>query len=112
MLLEGTQKRKCEEILIWHGRESQERQAMEEMAELTQALNKLWRNRRGHIRKDRTKLLNNVTEEMADVIICLEQLIQIYSNEKEIKEVIDCKLEKTLTEMFLSVSALQNDNEA
>ena len=50
--------------------------AMEECAELIQAINKMSRLNRGY--KDYNSAKDNLTEEMADVLICMEQLKMIY----------------------------------
>ena len=58
----------CQYIANHYGFESQSRQLIEEMAELTQAINKHWRN---HFCKDTE---TKIVEEIADVEICLEQI--------------------------------------
>lgn len=51
--------------------------AMEECAELIQAINKMSRLNRGY--KDYNSAKDNLTEEIADVLICMEQLKMIYN---------------------------------
>lgn len=51
--------------------------AMEECAELIQAVNKMSRLNRGY--KDYNSAKDNLTEEIADVLICMEQLKMIYN---------------------------------
>ena len=61
---------------------------MEECAELTQAISKMIRYP--------DKSTDNITEEIADVLICIEMLKEIYGiSEEEIESVIDQKLERT-----------------
>ena len=56
---------------IWHyGKNNQSTVCMEECAELIQAISKA---KRGKINRD------NLTEEIADVLICIEMLKQMYS---------------------------------
>lgn len=59
---------------------------MEECAELTQAVSKQLRGRGNR---------ENLVEEMADVLICIELLKQIYGvNESEVKDFIEKKIER------------------
>lgn len=72
----------CEVIADKYGYEAQSRQAIEEMAELTQAINKLWRKELdlGQLAMEPTAELAasenylHIAEEIADVEICLSQL--------------------------------------
>ena len=59
-------------IADYYGYEAQSRQLIEEMAELTQALNKLWRYENACFNGDVYKLKHDIIEEIADVEICLE----------------------------------------
>lgn len=78
-----------------YGYDAQSRQLIEEMAELTQAINKAWR-----MGNDFDNLLvqkRNIKEEIADVTIMLEQmkyLLQI--SDTEINEIIEQKLNRQL----------------
>ena len=72
---------KIKEIADFYGYEAQSRQLIEEMAELTQAINKMWRCDEGLIFTDKPfdqgliftdKPLADVLEEIADVEICLD----------------------------------------
>lgn len=77
----------CMDAVNYFGAEPQKRQAIEECAELIQA-----------ICKDLRGKTHNVEEEIADVMIMLEQLTRIYDNskiEKFREEKID-KLRKIL----------------
>lgn len=75
------------EVIDFYGIESRARQAMEESAELIQAINKVLR------KKDNAK--NHLAEEMADVFICLEQLQCVFDiSDKEIQKWIDYKFER------------------
>lgn len=85
-------------ISTFYGYESQSRQCIEEMAELTQAINKAWR-----MGNDFDNLLvqkRNIKEEIADVYIMLEQmkyLLNIY--EDDIETIINRKILRQLERM-------------
>jgi NTP pyrophosphatase (non-canonical NTP hydrolase) len=67
---------------------------MEECAELIQAISKTKREPDNPIWRD------GVTEEIADVMICIEYLMQLYSvPEKEIQDKIDFKQDRTVKRM-------------
>jgi hypothetical protein len=81
------------ETMDRYGIERQSLVAMEELAELQKAISKLVRNP-----EERTKplefkgLRHNLIEEMADVIICMDQLKEYYNiNHAEIQSVIASK---------------------
>lgn len=81
-----------DETMDRYGIERQSLVAMEELAELQKAISKLVRN------PEKTKplafegLRNNLIEEMADVIICMDQLKEFYGIDHcEIQRVIDSK---------------------
>ena len=77
-----------------YGYEHQSRQCIEEMAELTQAINKYWRkeipNRNNH------ELLNKIYEEMADVEVCLEQMKHLLNCSDEVEAVKIYKVEREI----------------
>ena len=84
------------ETMDRYGIERQSLVAMEELSELQKAISKLVRNP-----KEKTKplefkgLKNNLIEEMADVLICMDQLIEYYQIERpEIQELIQAKQER------------------
>lgn len=79
-----------------YGIQNQSLVAMEELSELQKAVSKLV-----HYPEERTKpfdfkgLRNNLIEEMADVLICMDQLIEYYQIERhEIQELIQAKQER------------------
>ena len=81
------------ETMNRYGIERQSLVAMEELSELQKAISKLVR-----YPEERTKpfdfkgLRNNLIEEMADVLICMDQLIEYYQIERhEIQEFIQAK---------------------
>ncbi len=85
-----------DETMDRYGIERQSLVAMEELSELQKAISKLVRNP-----EERTKplefkgLRHNLIEEMADVLICMDQLIEYYQIERpEIQELIQAKQER------------------
>ena len=96
-------------IVEYYDNDAQIRQLIEEMAELTQALNKLWRAEQGYINEyyDGYKkgaavkiCRESVIEETADVMICLEELKYILGvSDEEIKQYIDVKLNRQVERM-------------
>ena len=78
-----------------YGYDTQSRQLIEEMAELTQAINKAWR-----MGNDFDNLLvqkRNIKEEIADVTIMLEQIKYLLSiSDTDINEIIEQKLNRQL----------------
>lgn len=70
------------------GADHQKMMAIEEMAELMQAISK-------HNRNPNEKTLLNVLEEIADVSIMCGQLMYVYKiDEAELDKMLDIKLEK------------------
>lgn len=96
-------------IVKHYDNDAQIRQLIEEMAELTQALNKLWRAEQGYINEyyDGYKkgaavkiCRESVIEETADMMICLEELKYILGvSDEEIKQCINVKLNRQLERM-------------
>ena len=85
-----------QETMDRYGIEKQSLVAMEELSELQKAISKLVRNP-----EERTKplefkgLRHNLIEEMADVLICMDQLIEYYQIQGiEIQETIQAKQER------------------
>lgn len=87
---------RIKKIANHYGYETQSRQLIEEMAELTQAVNKLWRFEKecigGTIEIHKAK----VTEEIADVEIVLGQIKYLLGVKKETEIWREKKLERTL----------------
>ena len=84
------------ETMNRYGIERQSLVAMEELSELQKAVSKLV-----CYPEEKTKplefkgLRNNLIEEMADVLICMDQLIEYYQIERhEIQELIQAKQER------------------
>lgn len=86
---------KIKKIADAYGYDAQSRQLIEEMAELTQAINKAWR-----MGNDFDNLLvqkRNIKEEIADVTIMIEQIKYLLSiSDTEIDQIIEQKLNRQL----------------
>lgn len=84
------------ETMDRYGIKMQSLVAMEELAELQKAISKLVRNSEEKTKSLEFKgLRHNLIEEMADVLICMDQLIEYYQIERpEIQEFIQAKQER------------------
>lgn len=82
-----------QETMDRYGIEKQSLVAMEELAELQKAISKLVRNPKENTKPLEFKgLRNNLIEEMADVLICMDQLIEFYKiSQYEIQDIIQAK---------------------
>lgn len=82
-----------DETMDRYGIERQSLVAMEELSELQKAISKLVRNPEEKTKPLEYKgLRQNLIEEMADVLICMDQLIEHYQIERsEIQELIQAK---------------------
>ena len=103
---------KIKKIADTYGYEAQSRQLIEEMAELTQAINKFWRKQMmcGFVSLDEIKAeetensklsdekgYQNLVEEIADVEICIAQMKYLLAiREEDINKVIKQKLDRQL----------------
>lgn len=74
-----------EKIARHYGLDSQSRQTIEEMAELTQAITKFWRYG-GNDAQILRGLRGNIAEEIADVKLMLEQLEILFDIKAEVSE--------------------------
>ena len=93
-----TREEKIATIARFYGYEPQSRQCIEEMAELTQAINKLWRKRKElyTTAEEVRKAMENVIEELADVQIMIWQMIQLLDAENEVDDSITAKLDRQI----------------
>lgn len=74
--------------------------AIEEMGELIQAISKMQRCRKkGLQQQEYLKLMENITEEIADVKIAIDQLIYDWSLSKMVKEKEKEKINRTFERM-------------
>ncbi len=98
-------KQKIQKIAQHYGYDTQSRQCIEEMGELTQAINKYWRkdlqcgkypyNPRDGYMPDGSKEYNNLVEELADVQIMIWQMKFILT-ETDFDEIIQQKLDRQM----------------
>lgn len=81
-----------------YGYDAQSRQCIEEMAELTQAINKWWRacGNGQKTEESITECRYNLVEEIADVQIMLYQLGYLLDSRLEVSEIITKKLDRQL----------------
>ena len=94
-----------QEIINFYGPKMQCIIAMEECAELIQAISKLQR----FIVKRGSKKWDNIVEEIADVLICIEQLKLMYCiTDKDIQGFIDFKVERQVKRMDLFEGVMNN----
>ena len=74
-----------------YGSRAQEEMAIEEMSELTKAIVK---RHRAKDKPSHDKAMSNISEEMADVIIMLTQLLMFYGNRKDVQRAVDEKVKR------------------
>lgn len=79
-----------------YGIQNQSLVAMEELSELQKAISKLVRNPEEKTKPLEFKgLRHNLIEEMADVLICMDQLIEFYRIQRlDIQDIIQAKQER------------------
>lgn len=89
-------KEKIRKIARHYGYDAQSRQCIEEMAELTQAINKLWRKQGNGQPTDKelSDCMDNIVEEIADVQIMLWQMAYLLNS--DILPIIEQKLDRQL----------------
>lgn len=94
---------KIQKIAGTYGYDAQSRQCIEEMAELTQAINKFWRKdlKCGQLTTLEVPIGSpqelSIVEEIADVEICLAQMKYLLAiREEDINKVIKHKLDRQL----------------
>jgi NTP pyrophosphatase (non-canonical NTP hydrolase) len=97
-----TTNQKIRYIANHYGYESQSRQCIEEMAELTQAINKLWRATqskcKGVGKVDMiSEAIQRVAEEIADVEIMIAQLQELLGiDDERVMGIVDMKLDREI----------------
>ena len=94
MTREERQKVYDEAEQLW-GKVAQYDQCIEEMAELTIAINKYKRHFLYNEEMDNKKVLDNLVEEIADVKMCIEQM-SAYVGEENVERVLEEKMQKFL----------------
>lgn len=84
-------------IINTFGVRPQQRKLMEEVFELQEAIICYEMSPHGIYRYIRTEYKSNIEEELADVLVLLEQIINYYQiDKKEIKEIMNEKIDRTL----------------
>ena len=91
------QKKAVREIAAHYGLKSQEQMAIEECAELIQAITKS--NRRKMDAKGFVAGITEIAEEIADVMIMCEQLTCLYGIRAVVEEQIEFKIARQLCRM-------------
>lgn len=92
-----TTEQKVQYIADHYGYEAQSRQLIEGMAELTVAINKQWRVKKGFCNKPEIVARLNVIEEMSDVMIMLRQMEYLLGmDENELECFMDEKLDRQI----------------
>lgn len=93
-------KTQLHEIALRYGYEPQSRQLIEEMAELTVAINKFWRaNQKPATDENLDKMRvarSNIIEEIADVGIMLEQITYLLDAHEDVQEITEEKINRQL----------------
>lgn len=92
-MLDDAQKTILKKSILSYGDSAQIDMAIEEMSELTKALLKHRRAERFG-QYDMDKVQNSVSEEIADVLIMLEQLQIIFCNRCRVERIIGEKIER------------------
>ena len=92
---------KISAIADHYGYESQSRQLIEEMAELTSAINHFWRKELqcGKLNPSALNIgpaYDHVLEELGDVVICVDQLIYLLNAEEEVRQHMIKKLKRQM----------------
>lgn len=94
-----TTEQKIQYISDHYGYETQSRQLIEEMAELTVALNKAWRSRHDYVETPNTDYVDyeNILEEMVDVLIMIWQIKYLLGiGEGELSHIMEQKLDRQI----------------
>ena len=91
--------RGIEYIAEHYGYEAQSRQCIEEMAELIQAINKLWNMRNGGNEAEYMEAMDHVVDEIADVSIMLKQIKYLLGLNSHVENRIDKKVNRQLQRM-------------
>ncbi|MBR2433631.1 MAG: hypothetical protein IKK20_00220 [Clostridia bacterium] len=86
-----------EAVEIW-GIVGQYDQCVEEMAELTVAISKFKRKLLHNEYQGQAEIENNLVEEIADVFICIEEMINLFGEDK-VNAAIEQKMQKFKNEI-------------
>lgn len=100
-----------------YGYDAQSRQCIEEMAELTQAINKFWRKKLecGKLRLEDIDLegkeYDNIAEEIADVLITLAQITILMGCENGIMHYVGEKTDRQISRIRAEKNQEKTDGE-
>ncbi len=90
-------------VIAHYGEEAQSMIHMEECGELIQAVSKMRRAKAAYIagaQVDDNAAYYNLLEEMADVLICMEQMKEIYGiSDFELQKIVDRKVKRQETRL-------------
>lgn len=98
---------KISAIADHYGYDSQSRQLIEEMAELTSAINHFWRKELQCGKLDPSALsigpaYDHILEELGDVVICVDQLIYLLHGESEVRTHMMKKMKRQMERAGIS----------
>lgn len=82
------------DILNAFGEDLQFTMMFEEMGELSQAIAKYLRKKNTATAEEKEKLISHISEEIADVKLCLEELQYIFNSWDEVKKWKNLKVER------------------
>lgn len=104
-----------ERIANYYGYEPQSRQLIEEMAELTQAINKLWRIERKPYKDICDEVAidvykENLVEEIADVQIMLWQMLYLLRAQGKVEPIIEQKIARQMERIEEERRLLKNED--
>lgn len=88
-----------EQFIQTYGEQYQIDRFIEEASELIKALLKRRRTDLPEDRFNQDKINADIQEEIADTLIALSQVIKIYGEEEQIREIMNLKIERTRTEL-------------
>lgn len=92
---------RIKKIADHYGFEAQSRQLIEEMAELTQAINKEWRRDKGYLNGDEQLMKASIIEELADVLVMINQMCHLLDCAEMVTKTAGEKIDRTLERIQL-----------
>lgn len=111
---------RIQEIVLRYGYDAQSRQCIEEMAELTQAINKFWRKdlKCGKAEFDFENACyrcsgenyDNLCEEIADTQIMLEQMKEMLNCKRAVEQIKEEKLERQIERIRKKADGKRGNN--
>lgn len=86
-------------IAATYGFEPQSRQLMEEMGECIAAINQNWRSEHRYLKEKRQQAREALIGELADIKVCLEQVIYLMGCEEQVTQQMEEKAERQIKRM-------------